>query len=127
VPVLATIIVGVAAAALLALVPFDTLLIITGAGVMITYAFVAVSALAGRINGYTGHAVFKMPLWPAMPVVMLAALAFVTYETLISDWVPMAVAAAITAIGLPYYYLYIHRRRGDRWTLPDPADDHDSG
>ena len=68
-----------------------------------------------------------MPLWPAVPIVMLAATLFITYENLVSDWIPVAVAVATALIGLPYYYLYIHRRRGDRWTLPDPADDSESG
>lgn len=126
-PVAATLLTGSAAAALLAVVPFDSLLIITGAGVLITYAFVAVSALAGRMSGSTRRAVFIMPLWPIIPITMLGATLYIAYESLLSDWVPVAVAIGIAAIGLPYYYLYIHRRRGDRWTLPDPADDADSG
>lgn len=126
-PYVATAVVGVAAAVLLAAVPFDTLLIITGAGVLITYGFVAVSALVGRVNGSTKRATFAMPLWPAVPLLMLAAILFITYENLLSDWVPVAVAGAIAAVGLPYYYLFIHRRRGDRWILPDPADDSESG
>ncbi len=126
-PVVATVVVGIAAAVLLATVPFRALLIITGATVLIIYAFVALSALYGRINGSTSRAVFTMPLWPAVPLVMLAATVYVTFESLLSDWLPVAVAIAITAIGLPYYYLVIRPRRGDRWTLPDPADDADSG
>lgn len=122
-PVTATLVVGVVAAVLLAAVPFDALLIITGATVLITYAFVGLSALAGRINGGTARAAFKMRLWPAIPIVMLAATLFIAYESLLSDWVPVAVAIATTVIGLPYYYLYIRPRRGDRWTLPDPAED----
>ena len=126
-PAMATLVVGAAAAVLLATVPFDALLILTGATVLITYAFVALSALAGRMNGSTKRAAFTMPLWPAMPIVMLAATLFITYENLVNDWIPVAVALVTTVIGLPYYYLYVHRRRGDRWTLPDPAADSESG
>jgi len=126
-PVASTLVVGIAAALLLALVPFDALLITTGATVLIIYAFVAMSALYGRINGSTARAVFRMPLWPAIPLLMLAATLYITYESLLTDWEPVAVAVAITAVGLPYYYLFIRPRRGDRWTLPDPVDDAESG
>lgn len=122
-PVVATVVVGSAAALLLAAAPFDALLVATGATVLIIYAFVALSALFGRINGSTAGAAFAMPLWPAVPLLMLASTLFITYQNLVSDWVPVAVAAAITAVGLPYYYLFIRPRRGDRWTLPEPADD----
>lgn len=126
-PVAATVVVGAAAALLLALVPFEALLITTGATVLIIYAFVAVSAIYGRINGSTARAVFRMPLWPAIPLLMLGATLYIAYESLLADRLPVAVAGAITAVGLPYYYLFIRPRRGDRWTLPDPVDDSDSG
>ncbi len=122
-PVVATVIVGAAAALLLATVPFDALLITTGATVLIIYSFVALAALFGRINGTTARAAFTMRLWPVIPLVMLGATLLITYQSLLTDWVPVAVAVLTTAVGLPYYYLFINPRRGDRWTLPDPADD----
>lgn len=122
-PVLATVVVGVAAAVLLVAVPFDALLIATGATVLVIYAFVGLSALFGRINGSTSRAAFKMPLWPAIPVLTMAATLYITYENLVTDWVPVMVAVVIAALGLPYYYLFISPRRGERWTLPDPVDD----
>lgn len=124
-PVAATVVVGIAAAALLAAAPFDALLIATGATVLFIYGFVGLSALFGRINGSTAGAPFTMPLWPAIPLVMLAATVLITYQNLLSDWVPVAVAALIGVMGLPYYYLFIRPRRGERWTLPGPADDSD--
>ena len=124
-PVAATIVLGVLAAVVLAVVPFDVLLIVTGSSLLVTYSFVALSALVGRINGSTARAAFRMPLWPVIPLVMLAATLFIAYQNLVSDWVPVAIAVATTAVGLPYYYLFI-RRRSDRWTLPDPVDDVES-
>lgn len=126
-PVTATIVIGVMAAGVLAVVPFHTLLYVTGASLLITYAFVALSALLGRINGSTRRAAFKMPLWPAVPLVMLAATLYIGYQNLVSDWAAVAVTVAMAVIGLPYYYLYLQRRRRDRWTLPDPVSDTDSG
>lgn len=57
---------------------------------------------------------------------MLAATVFIAYQNLLADWVSVAVTVALTVIGLPYYYLYLRRRRGDLWTLPDPVDDAES-
>lgn len=122
-PAVATVVVGIAAAALLAAAPFEALLITTGATVLIVYAFVALSALFGRLNGSTARAPFTMPLWPVVPLIMLAATTVIVYQNLVSDWVPVAVAVGVTALGLPYYYVFIRPRRGERWTLPDPADD----
>lgn len=64
-----------------------------------------------------------MPAWPLVPLFMLAATVVVGYENWIADWVPVVVAVAVFAGGLPYYFLYLHPRRGDRWTLPEPADE----
>ena len=125
-PVAATIILGILAAVILATVPFDFLVIVTAASLLITYVFVALSALAGRINGSTKRAAFKMRLWPAVPLVMLTATLLIAYQNLHYNWVPVAITLATAAIGLPYYYFYIRRRRGDCWTLPDPVDDSES-
>jgi amino acid transporter len=122
-PVTATLLVGVIGALLLWLVSFHILLIVTSASLLITYGMVGLAALVGRVRGATAHAAYKMPGWPAVPVAMIAATIVVGYESWIADWVPVVVAASIFAAGIPYYYLYLHPRRGDRWTLPDPADE----
>ncbi len=122
-PVFATLLVGAIGALLLWLVPFSVLLTVTGASLLITYALVALAALVGRVRGKTAHAPYQMRAWPAVPLAMVAATIVVGYETWTADWVPVVVAAAIFAAGLPYYYLYLHPRRGERWTLPQPADE----
>lgn len=122
-PVVATLVVGVVGALLLWLVPFDVLLTVTAASLLITYALVALAAFVGRVRGRTSRAPYRMPGWPAVPLAMLGATVVVGYETWVADWVPVVVAVGIFAVGLPYYYLYLHPRRGDRWTLPEPADE----
>jgi amino acid transporter len=122
-PVTATLLVGVIGALLLWLVSFHILLIVTSASLLITYGLVGLAALVGRVRGATAHAAYKMPGWPAVPVAMIAATIVVGYESWIADWVPVVVAASVFAAGIPYYYLYLHPRRGDRWTLPAPADE----
>jgi amino acid transporter len=122
-PVVATLVVGVASALVLWLMPFNLMLTATGATVIITYLLVGLAALVGRITGRSGRADYKMPWWPLVTLVMIAATAVVTYETWLVDWVPVIVAIGMFLIGIPYYYLYLHPRRGDRWTLPDAPDE----
>ena len=122
-PATATLLMGVVGALLLWLVPFSVLLTATAASLLITYALVALAAFVGRVRGRTSRAVYRMPAWPAVPLAMFAATGVVAYEQWIADWVPVVVAVAIFAVGLPYYYLYLHPRRGERWTLPEPADE----
>ncbi len=31
--------------------------------------------------------------------------------------------AVTESVGIPYYYLYLYPKRGDRWTLPEPPDE----
>jgi hypothetical protein len=64
-----------------------------------------------------------MPWWPAVPLALIAAMGVVTYENWVADWVPVVVTGCIFAAGFPYYFAYLYPRRGDRWTLPAPADE----
>ncbi|MCI0686807.1 MAG: APC family permease, partial [Sporichthyaceae bacterium] len=120
-PVVATLLVGIVGALLLRLVPFNILLILTGSNLLVTYLLVALAALVGRMKDRTSHAPYKLPWWPFVPAVMILATIVVAYENLKADWVPVVVTLAIFAVGFPYYALYLHPRRSDRWTLPDPA------
>ncbi|MFF2503010.1 APC family permease [Streptomyces sp. NPDC058067] len=122
-PVPATVVVGVATAVLAWLVPFSTLLLITGANLLVLYAVVALSALAGRLTGRTAGASYQMPLGTVGPVLILAVMGYVAWETATADWAPMAITLAIFATGYLYYYAYLHPRRDERWTLPEPADE----
>ncbi|WP_020494671.1 APC family permease [Sciscionella marina] len=124
-PLTATITVTVIAALVYWFVPFPVLLLGSGASLVITYILVGIGAFTGRVRGRTAKAPYRMPLWPVPPLLLLAAMVVVVYENLLTDWVPVAIALGIFAIGYLYYYGYIHPRRGDRWTLPDPVDEQD--
>lgn len=106
-------------------VPLTVLIIATGANVTLIYLLVGLSALVGRARGRTARAAYRMPAWPLAPVLVLAIMAYVIYQSLATDWVPMAVSLGILAAGYLYYFAYIHPRREDRWTLPDPVRDED--
>jgi amino acid transporter len=96
----------------------ETLVMLTGTGIVVVYAGVSVAAIAGRLNGSTGHAAYRMPLFPLAPVLSLAALAAVVAAdvfdpdvgrpSLIANLIVMALAAG--------YYLVVLRRRGG-WAL----------
>jgi amino acid transporter len=122
-PIAATLVVGAIGALCLWLVPFDVLLVITGGNLLVTYLLVGVAAFVGRINRTTARADYRMPLWPIVPIVMVLATIVIIYENIVADWVPVAVTAALFAIGFPYYFLYLRPRSHDRWTLPNPADE----
>jgi amino acid transporter len=120
-PVTATLVVGVIAALIAWLVPADTLLLATGANLLVLYAVVALSALAGKRTGKTASAAYQMPGRYAAPFVILAVIVFVGFETVAEDWVPVAISLGLFAVGYAYYYGYLHARRGQRWTLPEPV------
>ncbi|MDA3643960.1 APC family permease [Saccharopolyspora indica] len=121
-PVVATLTVATLGALAYALLPFEVLLLGSGASLVITYVMVGLAALLGRLRGRTQRAVYRMPAWPLPPLLALAAMAVVIYENLRSDWIPVAITLVILAIGYAYYYACI-RPRPDRWTLPDPVDE----
>lgn len=111
--------VGVAACFL----PLTLLLVLSGAGLIAIYAGIALAALVGRRTGATAHAPFRMPLYPAAPVLTLIALAYVVY----TNWLdpdegrPSLIATAAQMAGAALYYALVLRRRG-AWVVRDPVD-----
>jgi amino acid transporter len=122
-PIVATLVVGVAGALVFWLVPFDVLLIATGANLLVTYLLVGLAALVGRMNRSTHKAEYRMPWWPATPIAMVVITLAVLLESILQAWIPVLVTLVIFAIGFPYYYFFIRPGRQDRWTLPEPADE----
>jgi amino acid transporter len=124
-PLPATLLVGAIAAVVAALVPIDALITATGATLVALYLLVALSAIVGRRNGTTGHAKYRMPAWPLAPVVVIAALGYVTYQLWVGNKAQVLIAAGALAVGYGYYYAYLHSRRASRWTMPGaPTDEH---
>jgi amino acid transporter len=124
-PLPATLFVGGCAAVVAAIVPIAALITATGATLVVLYLLVALSAIVGRRNGTTAHAKYRMPAWPAAPVLIIAALGYVTYELWIGDPSQVLIAVGALAVGYAYYYAYLYARRDSRWTMPDaPLDEH---
>jgi amino acid transporter len=120
-PVISTVVVGVVGVVLCLAVSLNTLILLTGASLVLNYAMVALAALLGRANGATRDSPYKMPFWPLPPVIALIALVYVTYE---QTPAALAVTGVTAVIALIYYYVYLWPRRRSAWQmhLPEAAN-----
>jgi amino acid transporter len=102
----------------------NLLLVLTGTGIVLTYAGVCAATLAGRRNGSTAHAAFRMKFYPAMPVIGLVALVYILYTSWLDVEVgrPSLIANVVAIILSLAYYIFVLRKRG-AWILRDPEDD----
>ncbi|MEU6995244.1 APC family permease [Streptomyces sp. NPDC046465] len=117
-PWVATLLVGVPGA-LLCFVNLDTLYGVTGVSVTGMYLLVAVAALLGRRGSHRHGSAWRMPLWPAVPVVLIAVLAYVLsqQEAEYLVWTGGIVVAATL-----YWALYLRPRRETRWLVTVPSE-----
>ncbi|HWG98138.1 MAG TPA: APC family permease [Pilimelia sp.] len=116
-PWIATIVTGVIAAAV-CYVDEQVLFVLTGTSLVVVYAALCVAAIAGRRNGTTAHGAYRMPLFPLPPVVGLAALGYVAYQSARDPEIgrpSLLVTLAVMALSAVYYVAVV-RRRG-RWEL----------
>jgi amino acid transporter len=119
-PWISTLAVGVPGA-VLCFVPVATLTNVTGVAVTLLYGFVAVAALAARRGAHrTNKAAWRMPLWPAIPVLVLAVLGYVLYTQAVSD---LLITGGITAVSLLYWFFYLRPRAETRWIITVPEDE----
>lgn len=119
-PWIATAFIGILGAALCLGVSLNTLVNLTGASLVADYALIAIAAIAARITGATRHASYKMPLWPAAPLLALASLGYVfTQQTRLL----LEVTLITMAIGLVYWLLVIRPQQGKAWNLLDASTD----
>ncbi|WP_369169501.1 APC family permease [Streptomyces sp. R28] len=115
-PWVATLAVGVPGAAL-CFVSLDTLYGITGVSVTGMYLLVAVAALLSRRGTHKHGPAWRMPLWPAMPVLLIVVLVYILsrQETSYLLW-----TGGITAVATLYWALYLRPRRETRWLVSIP-------
>lgn len=100
------------------------LLVLTGTGIVLTYAGVCAAALAGRRNGTSAHAVFRMKFFPLLPVLGLLALAYILYTSWLDPDVgrtSLIVNFAVIALSLGYYVFFLRARGG--WVLCGPEEE----
>ncbi|MFD3838394.1 APC family permease [Streptomyces sp. NPDC058642] len=118
-PWVATLAVGVPGA-ILCFVNLDTLYGITGVSVTAMYLLVAVAALLSRKGPHQHTPAWRMPLWPAVPVLLIAVLTYILsqQETAYLLW-----TGGITAAATLYWALYLRPRRDTRWLVSIPTED----
>ncbi|MEU8764726.1 APC family permease [Streptomyces sp. NPDC048659] len=118
-PWVATLAVGVPGAAL-CFVNLDTLYGVTGVSVTGMYLLVAVAALFSRRGAHREVPAWRMPLWPAVPVLLIGVLAYVLY---MQDTEYLLWTGGITAVATLYWALYLRPRRDTRWLVSIPEDE----
>ncbi|HTX49499.1 MAG TPA: hypothetical protein VME40_08920, partial [Caulobacteraceae bacterium] len=94
------------------------LVMVTGAGLVVIYAGVAVAVLMGRWKRTTDVGHYRLPFYPLWPALALVALAGVTFADLMDPAVgrPSLIAnLVVMAVSAAYYLLYLRRRGG--WML----------
>ncbi|WP_419666354.1 APC family permease [Streptomyces sp. 2-1] len=117
-PWVATLLVGVPGA-VLCFVDLDTLYGITGVSVTGMYLLVAVAALLARRGSHAHTPAWRMPLWPVLPVLLIAVLAYVLTQQETSH---LLWTGGITAAATLYWALYLRPRRESRWLVTVPED-----
>ncbi|MFE2516829.1 APC family permease [Streptomyces mirabilis] len=117
-PWVATLLVGVPGA-LLCFVNLDTLYGVTGVSVTAMYLLVAVAALLARRGQHRHIPAWRMPLWPAMPVLLIAVLAYILSQ---QEATYLLWTGGITAVATLYWAFYLRPRRETRWLVSIPED-----
>ncbi|KUN36737.1 amino acid permease [Streptomyces longwoodensis] len=118
-PWVATLAVGVPGA-LLCFVNLDTLYGVTGVSVTGMYLLVAVAALLSRRGAHRHTAAWRMPLWPAVPVLLIVVLAYILTQ---QEAGYLLWTGGITAVATLYWALYLRPRKETRWLVSLPEDE----
>ncbi|MEV5525846.1 APC family permease [Streptomyces prunicolor] len=118
-PWVATLAVGIPGA-ILCFVNLDTLYGVTGVSVTGMYLLVAVAALLSRRGQHRHTHAWRMPLWPAIPILLIAVLAYILtqQETTYLLW-----TGGIVTLATLYWALYLRPRRETRWLISLPEED----
>ncbi len=117
-PWVATLAVGLPGAAL-CFVKGELLSEITGVAVTGMYLLVAIAALLSRRNQHKHAAAWRMPLWPAVPVALIAVLVYIITQL---DTVPLLWTGGITAGATLYWLFYLRPRQDTHWVISIPED-----
>ncbi|MFE2427170.1 APC family permease [Streptomyces sp. NPDC059373] len=118
-PWVATLAVGVPGA-VLCFVPVETLSGVTGVAVAAMYIVVAVASLASRRGEHKKRQAWRMPLWPAVPVLLIAVLAYVLTQQTTRD---LLITGGIVAVSCLYWLLYLRPKRETRWVISVPEEE----
>ncbi|NUS55682.1 MAG: APC family permease [Streptomycetaceae bacterium] len=98
---------------------------VTGVAVTLLYLLVAAGSLAARRAHHKHTPAWRMPLWPAVPVVLIGALIYIMVELFKDEPKAVYVTLGIIAAAAAYWGAYLYPRRHSRWviTLADEGAD----
>ena len=116
----ATLAIGAAALTLTAVSDYAAAVTFASLTVVLTFALIALSALASRLRQPGPARPYRMPLWPLPPLVALAGVAVTVALQTRTD---LAIVVAILAAGALYDTVYLRPRRDTHWILLDPLVD----
>ncbi|HEY0326689.1 MAG TPA: APC family permease, partial [Allosphingosinicella sp.] len=105
------------------LLPLSFLLVLSGAGLIVIYAGIAVASLVGRRRGLLNAAPYRMPLFPLPPLITLGALTVVIWASWLDveeGRVALVATGAQIVVALIYYRLVLARRG---WSARIPAEE----
>jgi amino acid transporter len=115
-PVIATLLAGVPGALLAWLMDIEALLGITSVVLASVYMIVAVAALFVR---RAPHAGWKMPLWPAAPILVIVGVGYALRESATGD---VLAVAGLLALALAYYVFYLRPRSATHFLVDARSD-----
>jgi amino acid transporter len=123
-PWVATLVAGVTGVAA-CFIPFNVLLVLTGASVVVMYVLLCVAVMVGRLTGRTAHAPYRMPLYPLAPCIGLLALIYVLYANWLDPTVgrPSLIATLVMLVAAALYFFLMRRRRGADWGMVGPVEE----
>jgi hypothetical protein len=81
------------------------------------YLLVAVAALLSRRGPHRHTQAWRMPLWPAAPLLLIVVLLYVLMQ---QDPAYLLWTGGITAAATLYWALYLRPRRETRWLVSVP-------
>jgi amino acid transporter len=116
-PWVATLVTGLSEA-VLCFVPVDTLSGGTGVAVVALYLSVAAAALGARRAAHRQPHVWRMPAWPLVPALAVAAPAYVLVE---QSALGLGITAGVLVVSALYWRGYLRRRPG-RWVVTVPQE-----
>ncbi|UNS99931.1 APC family permease [Streptomyces tubbatahanensis] len=119
-PWVATLVVGVPGA-VLCFVNLDVLNEVTGVAVAGMYVFVALGALAARREAFKHRAAWRMPLWPVLPALLMAALIWVLFQQSAES---LAITGGIVVAAALYWACYLRPRQATHWVISVPEEEH---
>ncbi|MGW4895752.1 APC family permease [Kitasatospora sp. NPDC004240] len=118
-PWVATLAVGLPGAAL-CFVEGELLSEITGVAVTGMYLLVAVAALLSRRHHHKHAAAWRMPLWPAVPIVLILVLGYIITQL---ETTPLLWTGGIVAAATLYWLVYLRPRQDTHWVITLPEDE----